>query len=794
MRRRLLGGLAVALGAATMVVWTVGSRPEAAAPAVSTDLAASSTTATASSSSSSTAVNTKLTTSGTLPAVPTGYTVVEDNGTLRMAVDMQHCLPQPGCNYGNIQIVDERNGYAWYSAVPNPTTYAQNQHWQGVLGSDFLMGFTNEERTGGSNTPANTPYQPPYGSYGADLTVTQIPNGVSMTYTFNYYTPITMVANLVLSGNKLTVTIPWKDIKAPSCARYPKPQPLNSLTILYIPPECDELTKIDVLPSFGAQQPGTQGYLVLPDGSGALVKFAVNHPVYKIPYTAPIYGDQTVTPADDNWAPEASMPIFGMVNSQAQAGLLSVVSEGAADATINLIPASQQAFLYMAYAEFTYRPQYTALQEGLQKTQKYSWQAVPGDRQVTYYFLAGQQANYSGMAQQYRQYLINNQHAQPLKAQPKPPFLMQVLNGIREVGVLFDPFKAATTFSQTQQMLQSLQSQGVGPIRVSLEGWQQNGYNWKTLPTQWPPAGQLGGTAGLQALASYAKQHGDQLVLTMNMYEAFRSGNGFNINKDSLHYQSQLLLLNGNGSYLISPDVAAKSLFPPLLQDAGKVGIAGMDFDYLARNVYPNYEPQHTLSRSQSEQYLMGMVAQATSHLGTGGVQGGNLYAIGSANYFYNAPVTDSGFVYESQAVPFWEMAVHGLALYSGQESNLRSSPTQQRLQMIEDGALPVYELTWSPSTVLRYTNYNNLYSSQFSAWEKQAVSDYTQEQQSGYGALAYVAMVSNETIAPGVTETDYANGARVLVNFTSQPYASSYGVTVPAENYVVVGGGGTAQ
>jgi len=719
--------------------------------------------------------------------------VVADDGILRMAVDLQACTPNPGCNYGNIQIVDERNGYAWYSAVPDPTKYAQNQHWQGVLGSDFLMGDVNEERTG-STTPANVPYQPPYGSYGATLQVQPITDGVQMTYTFNYFTPITMHADLVISGNKLTVTIPWSGIKEPSCPRYPKPQPLNSLTILYIPPECDELTKIDVLPAFGAQIPGTQGYLVLPDGSGALVQFAAHHPVYKLPYEAPVYGDQAVVPASDAWQPEASMPIYGIVNSQAQAAMLAVVSEGAANAVIKLVPASQQAFLYMAYTQFIYRPQYTALQEGLQKTVKFSWHPVPGDRQVTYYFLSGQQANYSGMAQQYREYLIEQQHAQPLKPQPRPPFLLQVFNGIREVGVLFDPFEAATTFAQTERMLQDLQSQGVGPIRVSLEGWQVNGYDWNTLPQQWPPAGQLGGEGGLRALAQYARAHGDQLVLTVNMYEGYQNVDGYNIRADSLHVQSQLFLQNSNGAFLISPDVALHTLFPPLLQHAEQLGIAGMDFNYLARNVYPNYEPQHTLTRSQSEKDLMAMVAQATNRLGTGGVQGGNLYAVGSANYFYNAPVTDSGFVYESEAIPFWEMAVHGLALYSGQESNLRSNPTEQRLQMIEDGALPVYELTWQPSTVLRYTHYNYLYSSQFSVWEQQAVADYKQELQSGYLALAYVPIVSNETIAPGVTETDYQNGARVLVNFNSTPYASPYGVTVPAEDYVVIGGGGSSQ
>lgn len=802
MRKWLLCGVVAVLGAAVAVLWTDGPRTEAGAEG-GHNVALAATASSASSASGASAVSavsgtgvassTSSSTVSSSTTVPAGYQVVAQDSVLRMAVDMTSCVPDPGCNYGNMQILDKQDGVAWYSTVPNPTEYAVNQYQQGVLASDILVGYTTEERTKTSAPPEN-PWQG-YGQSGASLSVSMIPNGVALTYQYLFVTPITVTMDVVLSGNEMTVTIPYTQIKQPSCPRYAKPEPLNLLTIIYIPPECDELTEITVMPAFGSQVPGTPGYLVLPDGSGALVNFSVDHPPYSTPYNADVYGDPTITPSQDSWGAEDNMPIFGIYNQQEQAGLLGVVSEGASDSQITLVPASQQASLYSARVTFVYRGISQQLVIGTTPTEKYNWKITPGNRQITYYFLSGSQATYNGMAQQFRQYLISEQNAKPLKPQAAPPFMLQVLNGIRSTGVLFDPFNAMTTFAQTKDMLVSLKDAGVNAVRVTLEGWQVNGLNWKTEPENWPPAGQLGGTSGLKSLTDWANANGDQVVLETNMYEGYQSRDGFNVRADSIHDQDGLITVDyaANGrAFLISPDVAENTLFPPLVKDAKDLGIAGFDFNYLGRNVWSNWNPKHLLTRSQSAKDWMKMVAVSTNQLGTGGVQGGNTYSIGSANYLYNVPTSDNGYVYESQSIPFWEMAVHGLALYTGVESNLSSDPTQQYLDSIEYGALPIWELTWQPSSALVNTSYAELYSSQFSQWEQQAVADYKQELSSGYAALAYVPIISNESIAPGVTETDYANGARVLVNFTTQAYASPYGVTVPAENYVVVGGGGT--
>jgi hypothetical protein len=803
--------LAAMLGATSVVAWSAGfGQPTAAAATVSASAVPASGTAAGGSASgaSASATTTPAGSAGTvqIPPPPAGTQTVANDGILRMDVNF---------GTGWFEVVDLRNGAVWTSGPSNPVTYAQNQLWQGILNSQFEMENTTIQRTTASNPQNQNNVQ---GYAQASLLVQRITNGMSMTYDFQTVA-IQYTVDVTIQGAHMIATVPSTSIYEaldPSgnhhplalgsplgCEKFPQPKPTDLLSLYFFPKECYELTAISFLPAFGAGHPGQSGYVVVPDGSGAEIAFNKVHPIFTDRYNAHIYGNATVTPNADEWLPHANLPIYGIVHQDAQSpaqssAMLAVVTQGQGNAKIQVVPAGQRANLYLADVKFEYRPQFNALGIGLTQQLQYQWKPVLGTRQVVYYFLDGSQANYSGIAARYRQYLIQTQHATPLKAPASgtPPLLLQVLNGIREVGVLFAPFERMTTFAQTGQMLQTLHSQGVKSVRVTLEGWMANGLQWKTLPRMWPPDGRLGGVGGLKKLTGQAHSLGDQVVLSVDMYHAYPGASGYNVRLDSLHTEDQLYLQDGGvvgSSFLLSPAYIQSTVFPALVKRLSSIGINGFDFNYFGRNLYPQLLKTAVTQRMQSAADLMSVVSSSKTKLGNAGVQGGNAYAIGPASYFYNAPLTDSGYNFETKSIPLWELVVHGLALYSGREANLLSSPTQDQLQMIEDGGLPAWELTWQSASDLRFTSYNELYTSSFAHWEAAAVAEYKQEVQTGYAQLAYVQMVGNQDVAPGVNVSDYANGAHVIVNFNSTPATvSQFNITVPADNYVVIPGGGS--
>lgn len=809
--------IAASLGASSLLAWSVAAGQPAVAAAAGAAASSSATTIQAGApvpTGTTGAASATTTAAVQIPPPPPTFQTVANDGILRMDMNL---------GTGAFQIVDLRNGALWTSGPNNPATYAVNQLWQSILQGQFEMENTTIERLNASNPQDQ---YSPAGYFTGTLSVNRIANGVAMTYYFQQ-PEIKYTVDLTIKGAEMFATVPSTSIYEAlnpkgnhallplgsplGCQQYPQPKPQNLLSLYYFPKECYELTSLRFLPAFGAGHAGTAGYVVVPDGSGAEITFNKVHPIYTNEYDAPIYGNATVTPNADQWLPQANLPVYGIVhtntvNPTQSAAMLAVVTQGQGNAKIQVVPAGQRANLYLADVQFQYRPRFNALGAAgaggsFGSQLEYEWKPILGTRQVEYFFVDGSQATYSGLAATYRQYLIQTQHAKPLTPPSSgiPPLLLHVLNGIREVGVIFSPFERLTTFAQTGQMLQSLHQQGVQSTRVSLEGWMSNGLNWSSLPQIWPADGRLGGVGGLKQLVQEAHSLGDPVVLSVNVMQAFHGGNGYNVRLDSLHTEDQLYLqdsspvcpsTNFTCVYLVSPSYVQNTMFPALLRDLGKIPISGFDFTFLARNLYPQFLNKNTINRLQSAADLMSVVAKAKT-LGSAGVQGGNAYAIGPSSYFYNAPLTDSGFNFETRSIPFWELVVHGLALYSGTESNLMSSPTQDTLQMINDGALPDWELTWESASNLRFTTYNQLYTSSFAHWEAAAVAQYKQEVKSGYAQLAYVAMVSNQRLQPGVDESNYANGAHVIVNFNAQPVTlSQYNVTVPGQNYVVIGGG----
>src|SRR4029079_18279185 len=112
------------------------------------------------------------------------------------------------------------------------------------------------------------------------------------------------------------------------------------------------LLSISPLPNFGAAIDDEKGYLLLPDGPGALVRFKSVHATYVQNFAEEIYGLPTYTfvpkPTRD-----VRMPIFGIAYSDAQpAAVLGIVTQGDHHAQLEGSPAGYQMPVYRVYADF----------------------------------------------------------------------------------------------------------------------------------------------------------------------------------------------------------------------------------------------------------------------------------------------------------------------------------------------------------------------------------------------------------------------------------------------------------
>ena len=81
------------------------------------------------------------------------------------------------------------------------------------------------------------------------------------------------------------------------------------------------------------------------------------------------------------------------------------------------------------------------------------------------------------------------------------------------------------------------------------------------------------------------------------------------------------------------------------------------------------------------------------------------------------------------------------------------------------------------------------MFTSRFADWE-QTVADTALEFNARLGTVWNSAMTAHEKLADGLYRVTYENGCRVYVNYT-ETAAGADGLTVPAEEYLVVSAAG---
>lgn len=108
-----------------------------------------------------------------------------------------------------------------------------------------------------------------------------------------------------------------------------------------------------VLGSFGAASDKEDGYFVIPDGSGALVRFNNNRTMQANTYMQKVYGsDVTVVPATKGAVTEQIyLPVYGIVKEDN--AMLVVASKGDSNATLTTNVSKQSNSSYN-FCNFTF--------------------------------------------------------------------------------------------------------------------------------------------------------------------------------------------------------------------------------------------------------------------------------------------------------------------------------------------------------------------------------------------------------------------------------------------------------
>lgn len=560
------------------------------------------------------------------------------------------------------------------------------------------------------------------------------------------------------------------------------------------------LMSIQLLPAFGANGGTADGYLLIPDGCGALIRF--DNGIDGQSYESMIYGNELTQKVSmkSTQTESVRLPVFGIHSGND--GLFAIVTQG--DASCSVVAYNRNS---------TCNYDAVSSQRILrQLTEKTIYETDPANRKdigrvtqadmsdgycVRYYWLSGDAAEYSGMAGIYRNYLTE-EHALT-KVLQTPTLALDIYGAMDKqasfFGIPYTKTEKLTTFAQAETMLESLHTSGIDRISVRFCGWTNSGLlNQKKL-TKATPLSLLGGKKGLARLDSYMHQQDVPLYLDADLLQYRRGSKGDAVRTSFEQIAGQYRYLRSVYSKnramdeirLLSPSKMEKSL-RSLLPSYGKLGQQWMSLSTLGSHLYSNFSADDTVLRSEARNCIIGTLKSAADGNYTVAIAGGNAFAVACSSRLYDVPTSSSQYDIFDTDVPFYQIVFHGYRMMCGTPLVQSTDWTDSFLRTVESGCELHYSGIYADSSVLTGTRYEDYYSSTYTLWQKTAAEQYA-AYMSLLDAVYDQTIVRHEQVAAQATRTVYADGTAVLVNYADEPITYD-GKTVEAKSFAVAEGG----
>lgn len=679
---------------------------------------------------------------------------------------------------GTIRVKNTDSGYIWKSIVEDEDYPKDklNQQWKTYLGSMLTISYNNKSKRDA----------PPAVAYGGDcdyIKVNYIDNGVQVKYGFTGLGLFVKV-EYVLENGRFIVRIPYKGLE--EHMQY-----------------C--ITTLEMMPFFGAAGNEIKGYLLYPDGSGALSVYdnVKERPSKMKQGLFHTYSDKNVS-IEGFLDPEtyerytASLPVYGIKNDRN--AVLAAVTGGAEDTGIMAYPSGIVVDLNRINFDIYVRNVFNIDLSGTanvseaenstnKEIQRVDEEIIQKDREITFFFISGDEADYSRMANIYRSYLIEkNLLKDTLKKGSDMPLALEFLMGTAESGMIFDKYITMTSFDNLIAIFQRLKKQGIEESKVVLTSWLKGGENY---PDYWPVARQIGGEGGLKEVNRYIEENpGIDLFLQNNFTFAVKDTGGFSATDDIVYngvsipvsagYNQTWYLLNPQAAYSRAMDFAGR------LKEVNQIGIA---YEYLGRLVYPDYNKSNPFTRNETIQMWQRILRDTRASGHKTAAEGFNQYTYSCTDYLYDLPLTAYGLDITDYSVPFIPMVLSGMIPYSSMAGNLSYDLDIQKLQWIECGALPFFKLTWEDSVLLKDTEYNSIFTSTYDKWEDRVISVY-KEFRDNFSSLYGQQMTLHEILGTGLVKVGYEDGTQIYLNYNNTQKRAE-GITIPAKGYVLSNGEG---
>lgn len=677
---------------------------------------------------------------------------------------------------GEFEVASDSGQKRWLS---NPSGRADDKVardiWKTNMSSQMIINYTNKTVT--TNDQANT-FASSVKSGG--LKVYPCENGYIAVYYFNNE-KMSIPMQVVLTKDGFDVSVLMDKITGDKNPYF--------------------LTGIQLLPFLGAASKDDTGYMLVPDGSGALInlnngKFAAGA------YSGKIYGtDASYKPTTRFSNQKNSMlPVYGM--KVQENALFGVITEGDALATINANVAGGRTSYNFLYPDFQLRSKDSFFipdrsGKNRENTIMDKEPIAISKLAVKYYILDKDKADYSGMAGKYRQYLLDVKGMKAGNSITNAVYFdiySGVLKTRPKLGIPVKATEVLTSYKQTREIVENFKKLGVDNFVVRLR-------NSSDADIKKKPIGKFALNSSLGSKADYeslVKAVGDGRVYTavdpINVKSNGWVVKTLNTTAQTVMgipaYQLQYDLATGfkissDRWSLLSPSYAT-SYFETYIKGA----VSSSSTKYIAleevpSKLYSDYSKNWS-DLETTKNYWESSLKKAYEAGASMLMDGGNAYALPYAQRLSGIPATSSGFVIVDSEIPFVQLALNGIIEYSTEPINLSSNPRRSFLKAIESDSCLSYTFIEADPVTLRNTELSWIFGADYREWDTE-VSDNYKKYQEFKNRTGKSPISEHMLLEPDLVKVAYSNGASVLINYSNKSRTVE-GTLIPPMDFVSIG------
>ncbi len=656
-------------------------------------------------------------------------------------------------NSGILALENKSTGYTWYSSpVDTESDETASPLIADELLSSNIVRYGIPEKRSDNNILRS-------GTSDCEISVSDTKNGIKVIYNYRkagFCFPV----EYTLESDYLRASLKISEIE--------ETNPKNIIT------------QIKLMGSFGAGSSDEEGYFIIPDGCGSLVRFNNNKAVSSNAYFQPVYGsDITAVPAVKKSVTEQIyLPVYGIVKQDN--AMLVAASKGDSNAYISAEVSGQSNSSYnLCSFTFILRNSDTFYMSG-ESNKKFtvfeSGDINSDDIEIRYYPISKKNVDYIDVAECCRNYLISNGFDKKTKENYAPIYI-SLYGGVQKkksvFGIPVTVKQSVTDFVQAYEILSELKNKGADSLVISYKNWTDDGIENK-IDTGSEPSDTLGGNTEFYKLRNFIDESNLEIYPAVDNRN-FYSGNGYGaLNSTCIRisgaysrivsYDRAYGIPDGfsKNSSLLSPDYFI-DVFTKTAENYKASDFDGVSTGTLTTSLYGDYGKKN-ISRFKS----MGIIKESLESLQSlkNGVlaDNSNAYALPYVNHIINVPLSSSKFDLFNEDIPFLQTVLHGIVPYSSTAVNASANPDDTLLMAVATGSLLNYDLLYEETSILKDTEFDIYYYANYSGWLDDIACVYKLFNPI-FSDIAESTIIGYETDDKKI-KTSYSNGTITVVDF----------------------------